>query len=540
MAPVQAALPGSPPTRPSPAGSWSLDAAAPGVAERRAGPGDALSADGADAQWRPPAPLRWPRRRQRDAMAPQTAPTRNSPSGSWSAMAAPRVQRHAVSIKHDGAAAPDARVAVELWTAAPPASRPRARRPAQSALAAAPNGTLEKVTVLQAQGSGILVKGKNDAQRVVPSVTELTKTPPTQGSKAYYEMMGKIEQCTVTTVHTDAAEPYYTVTLSNGSTRTTEAAHVLVPSSPLDRRRQASADPFAELTGGGVSANSNGKTAPVPTERPRPLQAAQGLRTLPPEKATVLKVHWDAGDPPYYSIQLDSDRCGKADGRTTVGESLFLTIMRAPRAAADAGLAPSATAGHGLPAGLCPAAAGLSTAAVCTATTWLCSSSRVILSSSRAIRSSRSTEARPLASAASRGFPATATGLPAAATGLSPTATTGLPTTTAGVSTRVRRRRRCRCNNNNRRAASRAASRGRAGSELGRRFRLKIVSKSSPCLGRPGVASVDVQIAGRALPARLVVHFQTQAQAQAIYVGGPGGCVSANFSSVFMALALTF
>ena len=150
------------------------------------------------------------------------------------------------------------------------------------------------------------MKGKNDAQRVVPSVTELTKTPPTQGSKAYYEMMGKIEQCTVTTVHTDAAEPYYTVTLSNGSTRTTEAAHVLVPASPPASAPVASSnDPFAELTGGGVSANSNGKTAPF-QPNDRVLYKPPKGSTLPPEKATVLKVHWDAGDPPYYSIQLDS------------------------------------------------------------------------------------------------------------------------------------------------------------------------------------------------------------------------------------------
>ena len=188
--------------------------------------------------------------------------------------------------------------------AAPPAQAGPA--PGSIALAAAPNGALEKVTVLQAQGSGILVKGKNDAQRVVPSVTELTTTPPTQGAKAYYEMMGKIEPCTVTTVHTDAAEAYYTVTLSNGSTRTTEAAHVLVPSvQPAAAPVQASADPFAELTGGGVSANSNGKTAPF-QPNDRVLYKPPKGSTLPPEKATVLKVHWDAGDPPYYSIQLDS------------------------------------------------------------------------------------------------------------------------------------------------------------------------------------------------------------------------------------------
>ena len=188
--------------------------------------------------------------------------------------------------------------------AAPPAQAGPA--PGSIALAAAPNGALEKVTVLQAQGSGILVKGKNDAQRVVPSVTELTSTAPTQGAKAYYEMMGKIEPCTVTTVHTDAAEAYYTVTLSSGSTRTTEAAHVLVPSvQPAAAPVQASADPFAELTGGGVSANSNGKTAPF-QPNDRVLYKPPKGSTLPPEKATVLKVHWDAGDPPYYSIQLDS------------------------------------------------------------------------------------------------------------------------------------------------------------------------------------------------------------------------------------------
>ena len=62
---------------------------------------------------------------------------------------------------------------------------------------------------------------------------------------------------------------------------------------------------LAELTGGGVSANSNGKTAPF-QPNDRVLYKPPKGSTLPPEKATVLKVHWDAGDPPYYSIQLDS------------------------------------------------------------------------------------------------------------------------------------------------------------------------------------------------------------------------------------------
>ena len=181
--------------------------------------------------------------------------------------------------------------------------------------------------------------------------------------------MGKIEQCTVTTVHTDAAEPYYTVTLSNGSTRTTEAAHVLVPASPPPASAPvASADPFAELTGGGVSANSNGKTAPF-QPNDRVLYKPPKGSTLPPEKATVFKVHWDAGDPPllFYSARLD--RCGKTDGRTTAWRSSFPTTTRAPRRRRRRWIGPKCNSRpwvlvHGLPAGLCPAAAGLPAAAV--------------------------------------------------------------------------------------------------------------------------------------------------------------------------------
>ena len=110
----------------------------------------------------------------------------------------------------------------------------------------------------------------------------------------------------MTTVHTDAAEPYYTVTLSNGSTRTTEAAHVLVPQYNHQRphlRRPRTPSPSSRAV---VSqTNSNGKTAPF-QPNDRVLYKPPKGSTLPPEKATVLKVHWDAGDPPYYSIQLDS------------------------------------------------------------------------------------------------------------------------------------------------------------------------------------------------------------------------------------------
>ena len=177
MAPVQAALPGSPPTRPSPAGSWSLTPppqGSPNGAPAMAMPSPPTaptraSPSGSFAMAAPPAAGadgRWLHRRRRRATRPRA---RGAP---WPR---PRGQRHAVSIKHDGAAPPDARVAVELLdrrSARFRASGPGARL--NSARGGAER-TLEKVTVLQAQGSGILVKGRNDAQRVVPSVTELNK-----------------------------------------------------------------------------------------------------------------------------------------------------------------------------------------------------------------------------------------------------------------------------------------------------------------------------------------------------------------------------
>ena len=63
--------------------------------------------------------------------------------------------------------------------------------------------------------------------------------------------------------------------------------------------------PLRRAHGRCVQTNSNGKTAPF-QPNDRVLYKPPKGSTLPPEKATVLKVHWDAGDPPYYSIQLDS------------------------------------------------------------------------------------------------------------------------------------------------------------------------------------------------------------------------------------------
>ena len=322
MAPVQAALPGSPPTRPSPAGSWSLTPPPQG------------SPNGAPAMAMPSPPAgadaRVALRLLRDGRAAGGAGDGHdgSTDGADAQLAlglverhgrAPCVQRHAVSIKHDGAA-PQTRASPSgSWTAAPPAPPPAGPAPGSMALAAAPNGTLEKVTVLQAQGSGILVKGRNDAQRVVPSVTELTTTPPTQGSKAYYEMMGKIEPCTVTTVHTDAAEPYYTVTLSNGSTRTTEAAHVLVPSVARQRPRRRRPRTLRRAHGRWCLRQQQRQDRPVPTERPRPLQAAQGLDAAAREGDRV-EGPLGRGRPALLFDPARLDRCGKTDGRTAVGE----------------------------------------------------------------------------------------------------------------------------------------------------------------------------------------------------------------------------
>ena len=271
-----AALPASPP-RPAPAGSWS----APTMPQV------------------PPMSLGAP------AAMPSPPPTRASPSGSWSMAAPPAAPP-----------APTRASPSNSWAAASPGAGPP---PGAVCLAAAPNGSYEKVTVLQTQGAGILIKGRNDAQRVVPTVTTLTSAPPAQGMRVYYEMMGKCEPCTVTTVHMDAGEPYYTVTLANGTTRTTEAAHILVPAAahvvaaaaPPPAPAAAAADPFAALTGGssgalvGGGTTSSGKAAPF-APNDRILYKPPRGSTLPAEKATVLRVHWDAGDQPYYSIQLDS------------------------------------------------------------------------------------------------------------------------------------------------------------------------------------------------------------------------------------------
>ena len=347
------------------------------------------------------------------------------------------------------------------WTAAPPAPPPAGPAPGSIALAAAPNGALEKVTVLQAQGSGILVKGRNDAQRVVPSVTELTKTPPTQGSKAYYEMMGKIEPCTVTTVHTDAAEPYYTVTLSNGSTRTTEAAHVLVPASPPAAAPAASADPFAELTGGGVSANSNGKTA-LFQPNDRVLYKPPKGSTLPPEKATVLKVHWDAGDPPYYSIQLDSTGAERQTDAQRLEK--FVPDYNAGAAAPPPTLDwPQC---NSRPWVLVNRASRRRSRVMPSSSRSLYSSNRVIrsrliLSSSRAFPQQPQFEAPSSFSSSQPGFPQQATGLPTAA-GFQQQQP-GFPQQQPGFQQQPGGAADADATTTT--AASRAASRGRAGSE---------------------------------------------------------------------------
>ena len=226
------------------------------------------------------------------------------------------------------------------------------------------------------------------------------------------------------------------MTLSSGSTRTTEAAHVLVPSvQPAAAPVQASADPFAELTGGGVSANSNGKTAPF-QPNDRVLYKPPKGSTLPPEKATVLKVHWDAGDPPYYSIQLDSTGAERQTDEQRL-EKFVPDYNAAPRRRRRPWIGPK-----------------------CNSRPWVLASrrrSRVMPSSnraihrssfrnnlvmlrssrglrrSRAILSSRSSEAPPRSAASRSRDSSNKPGFPQQQP--VSTATTGLPTTTAGVST---------------------------------------------------------------------------------------------------------
>ena len=118
----------------------------------------------------------------------------------------------------------------------------------------------------------------------------------------------------------------------------------------------------------------------------------------------MLKVHWDAGDPPYYSIQLDSTGAERQTDAQRLEK--FVPDYNAGAAAPPPTLdwpqvqQPAMGFGQQLQqqAGLCPAATGLSTAAV--SATGLCSAAAGV------ILSSRSPQAAPRSAASQQqGFP---------------------------------------------------------------------------------------------------------------------------------------
>jgi len=177
---------------------------------------------------------------------------------------------------------------------------------------------LERVTVTAAFGPRATVKDRAGTQKEV-DVQSLVKlqTPATFGpnDRAFYEMGARVERCSIVEVHQDAPDepPYYTVKLSSGKQRTTDAPHLhkpathATPPKPMSPPRGGGDDPFSDLVGQGtgfsVGSSSSSKIGDVFVADERVNYAVKGS-SAGPEAAQILKVHYDAGGQPYYTIRL--------------------------------------------------------------------------------------------------------------------------------------------------------------------------------------------------------------------------------------------
>ncbi|KAJ1451052.1 hypothetical protein M885DRAFT_488044 [Pelagophyceae sp. CCMP2097] len=165
------------------------------------------------------------------------------------------------------------------------------------------------------------VQGKDGSTSAVDAskVTKLSADAKfAQGDEAFYEMGAKVDRCIISAVHHDDPReaPYYTIRLANGTERTTDAPHVFKAAAAKQQQQKGQDDdPFAAITGGGdfsqapAASHAAGHAAAAP---PGPrvyalnapvLYAVKGSKV--PERAVVVNIHTDAGEP-YYTIRLVS------------------------------------------------------------------------------------------------------------------------------------------------------------------------------------------------------------------------------------------
>jgi len=170
---------------------------------------------------------------------------------------------------------------------------------------------LEKVTVLASYHGRATVRGKDEATRDVDASKLLKLVLPAtfaQNDEAFYDVGGRVERCKIVEVHQDAPDepPYFTVRLANtGRDRTTDAIHLLKPLAPSGRPRVVDDDPFSELVGADVAEPAAPQQAHPPDAyavNEQVMYTVKGSQLAEP--AVVLRIHYDAGLPPYYTIRL--------------------------------------------------------------------------------------------------------------------------------------------------------------------------------------------------------------------------------------------
>mmetsp|Transcript_11480 Transcript_11480/g.17120 ORF Transcript_11480/g.17120 Transcript_11480/m.17120 type:complete len:739 (-) Transcript_11480:339-2555(-) len=195
------------------------------------------------------------------------------------------------------------------------------------------NGKYERVTVVSFGADGYHVRLSDGSTRIFDNQALVRLAPApilfAVNDTAFYQVSSRVEICTIVEIHRDAPEddPYYTVRLqATGKERTTDAPHLHKPLNPLNignstqtlmpppqQAGQSSItaspvddDPFSELVGGDVAVTVNSTASERDSAfavDERVDYIVKGSQTAP-EPAIILKVHYDSGTQPYYTIRL--------------------------------------------------------------------------------------------------------------------------------------------------------------------------------------------------------------------------------------------
>ena len=125
-------------------------------------------------------------------------------------------------------------------------------------------GKFEKVVLLAQFQERATVRGRDEHTKEVDAgnLVKLDASPTVsfvQNEEAFYEMGSRIERCRIVEVHQDAPDepPYYTIKLSTGRPRTTDARHLLKAAAGQGGNHAhhppaAGDDPFSDLVGSDV------------------------------------------------------------------------------------------------------------------------------------------------------------------------------------------------------------------------------------------------------------------------------------------------